>query len=258
MTPPSSPERRKRQQLPQGRGAELREQISVAAQALGDARGGYDFGMRDVAAAVGVTTPAIYRHFASRNDLLYAVATRNLAVVARAMDLATAGIEDPVERIRRRHLTYLEFALANRETYRLLYMGKPDDMPHWFEPSRLLADTGLATMITDVAEAMAAGQFSNTHDPAVLACLIWMALHGVASLLIALPTFPYPPTLYLIDQMMSLLNNGFAPSGRTSARSAYIAAAGTSLRGDGAACLPQPPRDVPIANRPVSRSEVPQ
>jgi hypothetical protein len=93
----------------------------------------------------------------------------------------------------------------------MLYMGKPDEMPDWFEPTRLLSDTGLSTMIADTTEAIEAGQFSDTYNPAVLACLLWMALHGVASLLIALPTFPYPPTPFLIDQMMALLSNGFSP-----------------------------------------------
>ncbi|MCU1658954.1 MAG: Transcriptional regulator, TetR family [Pseudonocardiales bacterium] len=208
--PRPAPRRRKRQQLPRGRGAELREEILSAAQALVDAHG-YDIGMRDVAAATGVTTPAVYRHFESRNDLLYAVAARKLAAVARAMDQATAGIEDPAERIRRRGLAYLDYALNDPENYRLLYMGRPDEMPDWFEPTRLLGDTGLSTMVSDAAAAIAAGQFSDAYDPAVLACLLWMALHGVASLLIALPTFPYPPTPYLIDQMMYLLSNGFTP-----------------------------------------------
>jgi AcrR family transcriptional regulator len=209
MVPREPPKPRKRQQLPRGRGAELREEILVAAEALVDERGGYDLGMREVAARTGVTTPAVYKHFENRNDLLYAVAARKLAGVARAMDQATIGVDNPAERIRLRGLAYLDYALNNRANYRLLYMGNPEEMPDWFSPERLISDTGLSSMITDAQAAIAAGQFSAEYPPAVLACLLWMSLHGVASLLIALPTFPYPPLPYLVDQMMKLLAEGF-------------------------------------------------
>lgn len=80
--PPDSPRRRPRPELSRGR-------ILEVAIALIDERGLAALGMRDLGAALGATTMAVYRHFASKAELLEAIMD---AVVS---DYAPTGPQRP-------------------------------------------------------------------------------------------------------------------------------------------------------------------
>jgi AcrR family transcriptional regulator len=95
-----------------------REQILQAAAQLFAERGSRAVGVDDVGAAVGVTGPAIYRHFASKDamlaEMLLRISERLLAggseQVARAGDDAGA---DPAAQLRALIAFQVDFALAN-------------------------------------------------------------------------------------------------------------------------------------------------
>jgi AcrR family transcriptional regulator len=91
-----------------------REQILQAAAQLFAERGSRAVGVDDVGAAVGVTGPAIYRHFASKDAML---AEMLLRISERLLDggserVAAAG-EDPAAQLRALIAFQVEFALAN-------------------------------------------------------------------------------------------------------------------------------------------------
>jgi AcrR family transcriptional regulator len=76
------------------RPADRREQILAAASALFIDRGYHNVSAADVAAAVGITAPALYRHFRGKRELLYHVVAEGLGrldtTITRASDLADA------------------------------------------------------------------------------------------------------------------------------------------------------------------------
>ncbi|WP_346622403.1 TetR/AcrR family transcriptional regulator [Blastococcus montanus] len=91
-----------------------REQILQAAAQLFAERGARAVGVDDVGAAVGVTGPAIYRHFASKDAMLAEMLVRisqRLADGARER-IAAAGPE-PVAQLRALIDFQVEFALDN-------------------------------------------------------------------------------------------------------------------------------------------------
>jgi AcrR family transcriptional regulator len=65
-----------------GRSVERREEILVGAASLLRRRGYHGVGMDDIGAHVGITGPGVYRHFASKEDLLYEVISRFSELVA--------------------------------------------------------------------------------------------------------------------------------------------------------------------------------
>jgi AcrR family transcriptional regulator len=91
-----------------------REQILQAAAELFAARGAHAVGVDDVGAAVGVTGPAIYRHFASKDAMLAEMLVRiserllagGTACVAEAGDDATAQLRALIA-------FHVDFALDN-------------------------------------------------------------------------------------------------------------------------------------------------
>jgi len=91
-----------------------REQILQAAAQLFAERGARAVGVDDVGAAVGVTGPAIYRHFASKDamlaEMLLLISERLLAGATECVALAG---DDPAAQLRALIAFQVDFALAN-------------------------------------------------------------------------------------------------------------------------------------------------
>jgi AcrR family transcriptional regulator len=91
-----------------------REQILQAAAQLFAERGARAVGVDDVGAAVGVTGPAIYRHFASKDamlaEMLVRISERLLA--GGSEQVADAG-DDPAAQLRALIAFHVDFALDN-------------------------------------------------------------------------------------------------------------------------------------------------
>ena len=108
------------------------------------------------------------------------------------------GIGDPWGRIRARGRAYIDFALANPEHYRVIMMARHDAIPEGVlnEPP-----PGFEHLRDDVRAAIEAGEIHN-QDPFVVASGLWMTVHGIASLLISKPDFPWPKRDELIDHVL--------------------------------------------------------
>src|SRR5580704_2019371 len=198
---PSTPSPR-RTRARRGEGDRLRAEILAAAERMllesGDES---TLSIRAIAEAVGVTPPSIYLHFADRNELVYAVVEDQFGHLDSAMQEAVNGIDDPFARITARGRAYVDFGLANPEHYRLLMMGRPDCTPERFLDGRLGTTSAFGHLVEDVETAIQAGQLAF-DDPRLVACGLWMMVHGVTSLLIAKPEFPWPDREALVGHVL--------------------------------------------------------
>jgi AcrR family transcriptional regulator len=78
-----------------------RESILDAATELFSTRGYAETGMDDIGEAVGVTGPAVYRHFASKQELLAATLERAVEHAAGILPLVQAEGLEPAAQLRR-------------------------------------------------------------------------------------------------------------------------------------------------------------
>jgi AcrR family transcriptional regulator len=91
-----------------------REQILRAAAQLFAERGARAVGVDDVGAAVGVTGPAIYRHFASKDAMLAEMLLRiSERLLAGSAGVVTAAGDDAAGQLRALIAFQVEFALDN-------------------------------------------------------------------------------------------------------------------------------------------------
>lgn len=202
----SPPIRRSRAR--RGEGERLRDEILAAAEAMLIATNDESaLSIRAIAAAVGVTPPSIYLHFADRSELIFAVCERHWLQLDRAMEDATAGVADPVERIRRRGEAYLRFGIEHPEQYRVLMMSRPGDTPARFTDERLAGMTGMGMVAGDLEEAIAAGLLPP-QDVTQAAMILWIVAHGMVAMLVAKPDFPFPPLEQLSDRCYRLIVGG--------------------------------------------------
>jgi AcrR family transcriptional regulator len=206
----SVPARRSRSR--RGQGDQLRDEILAAAERiLIDTNDQAALSIRAIAAAVGVTPPSIYLHFTDRNDLVFAVCERHAAQLEQAMADAAEGITDAWERIRRRGYAYLRWGVANPEHYRILMSSRPDHTPERLLDERMADTAGLVPAADDIAAAMAAGALAAKGNPMETTEVLWMMIHGMVSLLISKPEFPFGSLDEVYERMFDLAYRGLAP-----------------------------------------------
>ena len=194
-----------------GEGELLRAEILAAAERLLIKTG--DEGavsIRAIADAAGVTPPSIYLHFADKTELLAAVCEARFEDFARYLEEATAGVDDPLEALRARGRAYVRFGLENPEHYRILFMTRPgvDRQPKAIED--LPGMTAFSRLVEDVARGMDSGLLAQ-GDSFLVATGLWSAVHGVTSLLIARPDFPWPDIDRLLGHVLEAAVRGLEP-----------------------------------------------
>jgi AcrR family transcriptional regulator len=185
-----------------GQGSQLREQILAAATALLGQRGDADaVGMREVAAACGVTPPSVYAHFANKQLLLRAVIEAMFAQFDAALAEAAAGATDPFDALARRGHAYVAFGAEHPGRYRILF-STPN-----LGPAAVGADQahpGAASffaLIAAVERCVVAGAAAD--QPAdLLAVELWAVLHGIVDLRLTKPELPWPPAQQLADNAL--------------------------------------------------------
>ena len=192
-----------------GEGDKLRADLLDATELLMLESGDVDsVTIRAIAAAVGVTPPSIYLHFPDRDALIVAVCERHFEVFDAVIQQAGATTDDPLESLRRRGRAYVRFGLENPEPYRILFMTRTS------AKRRLEARSGAGVrafqhLVDAVQRAIDAGAYRRV-DPFLAATAVWAALHGITSLLISLPQFPWPDIDALVDHVYDVQTRGLS------------------------------------------------
>ncbi len=156
--------------------------------------------IRAVASAVGVTPPSIYLHFADKDELIWAVCDRQFSKLATRMRAAAQG-QDPLGALTAMGRAYVRFGLENPEQYRIIFMNREEREPPWVTPEHMAELTAFGDLFAAVREAIDTGAL-RPLDPLVVSLGLWAAVHGVTSLLLAKPGFPWPDHQGLVDHML--------------------------------------------------------
>lgn len=192
-----------RRRARKGDGELLREEILAATERLLLETGSEDaVSVRAVARATGVTAPSIYRHFEDKAHLLFEVCARQFDLLDDAIELAVAGIDDPVLALQARGKAYVRFGIEHPEHYRIMFMGPAYATPDQW--SDVLQTGSFAHLIEGIEAAVQAGAMRPEADTFTTALHVWANIHGLTSLLVARPTMPWPDRDAFIDDHLAL------------------------------------------------------
>jgi len=192
-----------------GKGDDLKRRLTAAAREILEREGLAALSLRAAARACGVSHMAPYRHFASKDDLLAAVAEQGFRALAAALDKAETA-EAGVLRALEFGMAYVLFACDNPSLYRLMF--SPFVETCGAHPG--LATAGQAAFARCVAAARTLGhaceETAEGEPPPPIAAAIWSMVHGFSSLaldgLIRLPDAPETRRAYIAETLVSALN----------------------------------------------------
>lgn len=194
-----------------GEGERLRDEILRATESLLIKTGDQEaVSIRAIARAVGVTPPSIYLHFADKTELLFAVCTQHFLALDAAIEEAAAGAADPLDELRVRGRAYVRFGLEHPEQYRILFMSKPWAKPDMWSAEALLDNAAFAHHLDAVQRAADAGLLGTGADVHLVAIGLWIVVHGIVSLRLSHPDFPWPEVDVTVDHLLSTQARGLA------------------------------------------------
>lgn len=196
----------------------VRERILDAAREL-FARDGYEaVTMRKVAEAIEYSPTAIYLHFTDKETLIRDLCQEDFRSLAKAFQ-RIAKEPDPLERLRKTGLAYVEFAQDHPNHYRLMFMTpRLHDKDELIEKGNPEEDA-YAFLRATVAEAIAKGLLRpELTDPDLVAQAVWSGTHGVISLHLAKegdPWIDWRPMKRTARLVIDAMTRGIAREGES-------------------------------------------
>jgi AcrR family transcriptional regulator len=187
-----------------------REEILAAALKLFGEHGMQAVTTRQIAAAVGISQPSLYAFFPNKQALEAEVCTRAFEELTSQITAGLAALKRGGSDICKLGRIYVDFGLAHPDAYRLAFMvEKPDLVPAVSGGDDPVLSAGLkAFYLLREAVRLTVGKDLPPQELELLAQSLWAALHGLVSLLLARPNFPWRKRNRLIEFH---INRVFAP-----------------------------------------------
>ena len=154
---------------------DLRRGLLGAARAMlahGDAE---TISLRELARRVEVSPRAPYRHFASKDALMSALATEGFEAL-KAELAAAAGDASPGSELMAQALAYVRFALHDPAMFRLMFSYRMQDANETLRAAKQATKTLLAERVA------ADPRFGDDVQARALGC--WALVHGLAILIL--------------------------------------------------------------------------
>jgi AcrR family transcriptional regulator len=175
---------------------ETRDLILDAARELFISEGYEGVSMRKVAEKIEYSPTAIYVHFPNKQDLFLELCHSDFRKLAETFT-RLEQLPDPVERLRRLGMAYVEFGLQNPQHYRMMFMTSHPPLPEKDETKMGKGnpeEDAYAFLRHCVQKAIDAGAFwADLSDADLIAQTLWAATHGVLALHIAKCSDPWVP-----------------------------------------------------------------
>lgn len=156
------------------------------------------FSMRQLAEQVGCVPSAIYKHFASKNEIFDCLVEESFAALMRASsEIQDLPNEDPIDRLKRGMRAYVDFGIEYPDHYRFAFVLQRPDSSRPAAPNH--AYEGLKARIK---KCIVSGHFPD-GDLDLMAQSLWAPVHGITSLVIQRPQFPWAHRNELVSQIIN-------------------------------------------------------
>jgi len=170
----------------------LRQEILDAASEL-FVRDGYEnVSMRRIAEKIEYSPTTIYLYFKDKTELLEEVCKQTFGGLVKRLTKIMEQPGDPVERLKRGLIAYIEFGLENPHHYRATFMMPiPDSVDKGkYHKEDSPGMRAFAFLVKGISECVKAGKLPSMNIE-LASQTVWAGVHGITSLLITDCTFPW-------------------------------------------------------------------
>ncbi|HZV85401.1 MAG TPA: TetR/AcrR family transcriptional regulator [Brevundimonas sp.] len=192
---------------PKGEGHARRAEILAAAERIFVEHGYEGATIRKIADEVGLSSTALYMHFAEKSEILHEICSRAFASLLQANEAVACEPGGPQARLKLMLRAYVDFGFNNPNAYRLAYMTRPVELREGAQSAARELGYELYRSFERVVEELeAAGRLRG--DAKTTAQTLWAGVHGVVSLIITKPYFDWAPREVLAASMIEGLLGG--------------------------------------------------
>lgn len=192
---------------PKGEGHSRRGEILAAAERIFVEFGYEGATIRKIAEEVGLSSTALYMHFADKGEILQEICRVAFEELIASTENLASEDGPPEVRLRGMIDAYVDFGFANPNAYRLIYLTRPVEARDGAQT--LAQELGFNVFVafeSVVAETVASGRMSG--EPRAIAQSIWAAAHGVVSLMITKTYFPWANRQLVVDTTLDAVFTG--------------------------------------------------
>lgn len=194
---------------PKGEGHERRGEILAVAERIFVEKGFEGATIRKIADEVGLSSTALYMHFADKGEILNEICRNAFERLLERQLRCANSSTDPLICIRDLSRGYMEFGFEHPNAYRLAFMMPTLPSSDGSETVAQQAAAQLYTnFVTAIDGAIKAGQLKG--DVTVVTQLLWVSVHGLVSLIITKPNFNWADRQQLVDAQIEALIKGFS------------------------------------------------
>ncbi|HYP05275.1 MAG TPA: TetR/AcrR family transcriptional regulator [Bryobacteraceae bacterium] len=187
---------------------DLRQEILDAARDLFVREGYQSVSMRKIADRIEYSPGTIYLHFRDKDELFDCLLEQSFSkLLVMLQEVSRVETSDPVEGLKRGLLAYVNFGLEHPDQYQITFMT-----PHTLcgaagGRTDAVGCESFACLQSAVGACIQASLF-RVSDVEAASQVLWAGVHGVTSLLISKPSFPWVERGALIESMIETLIGG--------------------------------------------------
>ncbi|MEL6412489.1 MAG: helix-turn-helix domain-containing protein [Pseudomonadota bacterium] len=181
----SSPAERRRNKI--------RARILAAAERVFAREGADGLSIRRLAETIDYSPAAIYKYFKSKDELVDELKETFFELILQTVHRIVDKTTPFSERSRDCVATYVQIAIEKPYHYAAAFAGESNTVaPVDGEPGFAASKKGQAFMVLSgmIAEGVENGTFRSDIDPVLAAKSIWASMHGLAMMIVHIPTFP--------------------------------------------------------------------
>ena len=188
----TTPSRQRRQRARQQR------DILDAARVLLLREGAEQFSMRGLAREVGCAPGTLYLYFEDKDHLIAALVEESFEHLMAELE-ASAVDSSPLVLLERIMRTYVAFGLDHPDHYHFAFMLRRTPRLEEVRPRPHRS----FDLLNETLRACAAQGLIGPVDPDLAARGVWTGIHGVTSLMITIPNFPWRDRQAVIDHVVA-------------------------------------------------------
>lgn len=183
-----------------GKTLDRREQILDVAQHLFLRHGLDGVTTRQIAKAVGISQPSLYAHFPNRDAIAVELCVRAFSILERRLRKVDAAMTGRA-RLRELCRAYIDFGLKEPAAYRVAFMA--DIAMDEASGAHRGLEAGLAAF--SILRGAYGEVVADPEAAELAAQTVWAGMHGLVSIMLTRPEFPFVEISRLISAHLDLL-----------------------------------------------------